>query len=136
MFPQLPDSAPGIGIDLVDVARFAGSLERSEKRMRERVFTTAEWDECQSRSEPAVHFAARFAAKEALMKSLGTGWTDGVAFDEIEVISDGKVAPQIHVSGRTAELAEQLGIARFRLSMSHTDHLAVAMVFAELANRA
>lgn len=136
MLPQLPASVPGIGIDMVDVARFAGSLERSEKRMRERVFTTAEWDECKSRAEPAVHFAARFAAKEALMKSIGTGWTDGVAFDEIEITSDGKVAPQISVTGRTAELAEQHGIARFRLSMSHTDHLAIAMVFAELAHGA
>ena len=69
------------------------------------------------------------------MKSIGTGWTDGVAFDEIEVISDGKTAPLIQVSGRTAELAEQHGIARFRLSMSHTDQLAIAMVFAELAHR-
>ncbi|NQU49253.1 MAG: holo-ACP synthase [Planctomycetes bacterium] len=133
MSGQLPQTAPGIGVDMVDVARFGESLQRSGKRMQERVFTADEWAECQTRSEPTIHLAARFAAKEAVMKSLGTGWTDGVGFHEIEVTSDGKTPPLIRISGRTAELAAEAGIAGFRVSMSHTDHLAIAMVVAELA---
>ena len=125
----------GVGTDIVDVPAFRRQLGDTASSFVAATFTASERRACEGRAsaDPAIHLAARFAAKEAVMKSLGTGWTDGVGFHEIEVTSDGKTPPLIRISGRTAELAAEAGIAGFRVSMSHTDHLAIAMVVAELA---
>ena len=134
MVLKLPEMAPGIGIDLVDVARLQHTLESSSGKMKERIFTEAEWAECQSRRKPEIHLAARFAAKEAAMKCLGTGWTEGVGFKEFEVVSDGTIPPVMKISGRAAEIALERGIRGFRISLSHTDSLAIAIAFAEMAD--
>ena len=131
MVMRLPEGVPGVGVDLVDVARLEASLERGGQALLDRMFTPSEQQECQSRKEPSMHFAARMAAKEAGMKVLGTGWTGGVGFCDFEVISDGKTAPQLRLHGAAAEHARKSGIRSMRLSLSHTDDLAIAFVVAE-----
>lgn len=125
-----PAGIPGIGIDLVEVERLGESLERGGQALRDRMFTAAEQEECARRRHPNIHLAARMAAKEAAMKVVGTGWTDGVGFHDFEVVSDGKTPPTLNVSGRARELLEAAGVEELRVSLSHTDQLAVAMVVA------
>lgn len=124
----LVSDLPGVGIDLVDVGRLADSLERGGTALRNRIFTTGEQEECGRRAKPIMHLAARLAAKEAGMKALGSGWTGGVGFCDFEVVSDGRTAPKLLLHGEAAALAEKAGIAEMRLSLSHTDHLAIAIV--------
>lgn len=128
---SLPEGVPGVGIDLVDVGRLEASLERGGQALRDRMFTPAEQAECDRRSSPGMHLAARMAAKEAGMKVLGTGWTGGVGFCDFEVISDGSTAPRLVLHGRAAELARQAGIEQMRVSLSHTAELAIAIVIAD-----
>jgi holo-[acyl-carrier protein] synthase len=118
----------GVGVDIVEVARIRGALEnpRTGERFRERVFTVEEAAYCSPRRNAYESYAARFAAKEALMKALGRpfGW------QEIEVLRlNGP--PRIQLRGRAAAHAEALGIRRTSLSLSHTAHLAIAYVIAE-----
>jgi len=124
---------PGIGLDLVTVARFADALERGGSAFRERLFTAAEQAQAESRSRPQQHYAARFAAKEAVMKALGRGFGQGVAFPEIEIHSDGRSAPQVELHGNTAALAKESGICGWSLSLSHSDDTAGAVVMARFA---
>lgn len=123
-----PSTIPGVGIDLADVARMRDSLDRGGQPFMDKVFTPSEQSECQSRAKPHVHFAARFAAKEAAMKALGTGWTEGIAFTDFEIISDGAKAPRIILHGVAAQRAAEQDLPTFRLSMSHTDTMATAIV--------
>ena len=118
----------GVGVDLTEVARIRAALEnpRTGERFRARVYTAEEIAYCAKRRNGHESFAARFAAKEAMMKALGRafGWR------EIEVVR-GKGAPTIRLYGRAAERAEQLGIRHIHLSLSHTAELAIAYVVAE-----
>lgn len=124
---------PGIGLDLVTVTRFADALERGGEAFRKRLFTAKEQAHAATRSKPAQHYAARFAAKEAVMKALGRGFGQGVAFPEIEILSDGKSAPQVVLHGKTKELADAAGIVAWALSLSHSDDTAGAVVMARFA---
>jgi holo-[acyl-carrier-protein] synthase len=112
----------GIGVDVVDVARFAAALERTPA-LRDRLFTAAE------RDLPAPSLAARFAAKEAVAKALGA--PPGLAHREAEVRREPGGRPRLHVTGRAAEVAAGLGVARWHLSLSHDGGLAIAYVIAE-----
>jgi holo-[acyl-carrier protein] synthase len=116
-----------VGLDLVDVERFQQALER-HPHLEERLFTSLEITYCRSRVKPALHFAARFAAKEAIGKMLGTGV---ISWQEIEVICE-RVGgpPTVRLSGETAELAATLAIAGIRVSLSHVDSVAGACVAA------
>ena len=118
----------GIGVDLVEVRRIGAALAqaRTGERFRTRVFTAGEIAYCERRRNAAESYAARFAAKEAAMKTLGAafGWC------EIEVMR-GDGPPTLHLHGRAAERAAQLGIRRLSLSLSHTADLAAAYVVAE-----
>jgi holo-[acyl-carrier protein] synthase len=119
-------SASRIGLDLVDVDRFAAALA-NHPRLEERLFTPAEVAYCRRRGRPVLHLAARFAAKEAVGKLLGTGvlcWRD------IEVVGEPGAAPAVTLSGATAQRAAALGIAEIRVSLSHVDSLAGACVMA------
>ena len=118
--------ASRIGLDLVDVGRFERALE-SHARLRDRLFTGAEIDYCARRGRPVLHFAARFAAKEAVGKLLGTGV---LCWQDIEVVGGHGSAPGVRLSGATARRAEDLGIAEIRVSLSHVDSLAGACVVA------
>lgn len=119
------------GIDLVEVARIADLREQHGERFLERTFTEGERAYCLSQADPGPSLAARFAAKEAVMKCLGTGWTDGVGFRQIEIVRDAKGAPSIVLTGRAQELASARGIRRWHLSLTHTDASAVAFAIAE-----
>src|SRR5438094_9480893 len=105
-----------IGIDIIEVARIREVLLRTP-RFRERVFTLAERAYCDSRGAVAAeHYAARFAAKEAALKALQTGWTGGVAWQDVEITSQASGAPQLNFHGRVRELFEQSGATRAHLS--------------------
>ena len=120
-----------IGVDAVEIERIRALYERSGERYLARVFTKQEGDYCRSRSNPAESLAARFAAKEAVMKCLGTGWADGLGFRQIEVQRLPSGDPQLVVSGEALQRAEALGIRRWHVSLTHTETTATAFVIAE-----
>lgn len=127
------------GVDLVAVARFREALERTEG-FEERVFTETERTYCRRQADPAIHFAARFAAKEALLKALGTGLAGiglHTGLHEVEVVHDPRGMPCLVLTGRAAKIAAELGASEPSLSMTHTKDNAVASVvlLAPPANR-
>ena len=120
-----------IGIDIIEVARVRQVLRRTP-RFAERVFTTGERDYCERRGVVAPqHYAARFAAKEAALKALGTGWSGGLAWQDIEVVSDAAGAPSLTFHNLARELLERSGATAAHLSMSHTTEHAIAQVVLE-----
>lgn len=118
----------GIGIDLVEIDRFRRTLERRPSLI-DRIFTAGEREYALRRNDPTERFAARFAAKEAALKSMGAG-IGAVDWHDLEITRDDDGKPSLVVSGRAAELAEDLGIVGFELSITHTDSLAQAEVIA------
>ena len=118
----------GIGIDVVEVARIRKALERAPDRFRRRVFTEAEVAYCEARRDPYPHYAARFAAKEAAMKALGTGWAGGIAFPEIEVVREPSGRPGLRLHGRARERLACRGGRHVLVSLSHGREYAVAQV--------
>ena len=122
----------GLGTDLVEVERIERSLERFGEQFLRRVYTLGEIAYCQARKKTAAEsFAARFAAKEAGAKALGTGISRGVGWQELEVSRHPGQAPQLILHRRAAEIAAALGIQRLSLSLTHTRGLAMAVVVAE-----
>lgn len=124
-------SNPRVGVDLVEVARVAALLERYGERFLGRVYTAAEQAACRGGAAGwrVERLAARFAAKEAAAKALGTG-IGAVAFNEIEVRNDGEGRPELVLHGAAAELAAELGLQHWTVSLSHTAELAMATVVA------
>ncbi|MDA8283398.1 MAG: holo-ACP synthase [Actinomycetota bacterium] len=118
----------GLGIDVVDIPRLAGMLGRRPS-MRTRLFTSQERQYAESMATPAITYAGRFAAKEALMKSLGVG-LGAVGWWDVEVLRCDGGRPRLVISGRAAALAVSLGVAGWQLSISHTDTVASAVVAA------
>ncbi len=116
------------GVDLVEVARIARLASEHADRFLGRVFTPAERAYCLAGRRCDEHLAARFAAKEATMKALGTGWRSGIAWTDVEVVSLPSGAPTLRLSGRAAELAESQRIVRWLVSLSHTREHAIASV--------
>jgi holo-[acyl-carrier protein] synthase len=124
----------GIGVDVIEVERVERALTRllTGNRFRQRVFTEGEIAYCEPRGRPRYQsYAARFAAKEAVMKAMGTGWNHDVGWSEIEVVRKRGQAPMIALHGKTAQFAQRCDITRLHLSMSHTAVLAIAYVIAE-----
>ncbi len=121
----------GTGVDIVEVARVAAAIERFGRRFLKRIYTEGEIRYCQSRRNSSERFAARFAAKEAALKALGTGWGRGVAWKEVEVRREPGGRPTVHFSGRAAEFAAGLGMKNASLSLSHTAEQAIAQVILE-----
>ena len=121
----------GIGIDLVEVHRVEQLLTRHPERAADRLFTQGETAHCQGAGNAAQSFAARFAAKEALFKALGTGWSGGASWREVEVCTDGRGAPSLQLHGETARLAAERGVGRVHLSLTHTATAAAAVVVLE-----
>ena len=117
----------GLGLDATDIARIAGTIARYGDRFVARVFTEAEAAYCQRRRTPAIHFAGRFAAKEAAMKALGTGHSRGVLWRDIEVIRHGG-PPQLQFHGGAARRFADLGAASSLVTITHSDDLALAQV--------
>ena len=122
----------GLGTDLIEVARIAGAIERHGDRFLERCFTEIERAEAE-RSGPeraGERYAARFAAKEAVLKALGTGWARGVAWTDVRIESDAAGAPGVGLAGRAREIAIDRGIRSWLLSMTHSSQLASATAIA------
>jgi holo-[acyl-carrier protein] synthase len=121
----------GLGTDLIETERMQASIDRFGERFLERVFTSGEIAYCVRKKQAAESFAARFAAKEAGAKALGTGISHGVSWKEIEVTREPGQRPMLHFSGRAAELAEAMGVRRIQLSLTHSRGLAMAVVIVE-----
>jgi len=117
----------GIGIDVIQNERIGQSLERFGDRFLRRVYTPAEAEYCQGCVRPEIHFAARFAAKEAAFKALGTGWARGVRWRDVEVRRRSSGQPELLLHGAALERASELGATRFHVSLTH-DHLVSAAV--------
>jgi holo-[acyl-carrier protein] synthase len=130
-FPFVVTMILSIGIDLVEVERIEQAAGRLGRRFLERVFTPAEIAYCEPRGARFVHYAGRFAAKEAAMKALGTGWAEGVAWREVEILPSAAGPPQLSLSGVALERFAALGASRAHLSISHTRTLAIAQVVFE-----
>lgn len=122
----------GVGTDLIEIARIEESLARFGERFLERVFTPGEIAYCQAKKKNSSEsFAARFAAKEAGAKALGTGISRGVSWKEIEVRRQPGQRPTLHWSGRALERATKMGIVRTELSLTHSRSVAMAIVVVE-----
>ena len=121
----------GIGVDVVQVSRIAESLERFGERMEKRLFTEGERAYCRTHKDPLPHFAARFAAKEATSKALGTGMSQGVGWTQIEVLQPGGRVPELRFTGAALDRFNALGATRSHLSLSHDAGMAVACVVIE-----
>jgi holo-[acyl-carrier protein] synthase len=123
----------GIGVDIVEIDRIAALRERHGDKFQGLLFLPEEAAYCLARAKPDECFAARFAAKEAVMKALGTGWAEGVAFTGIEVVRESGGKPGIRLHGSTAEAALRLGAGTIHLSLSHSMHVAMAQAIIEKA---
>ena len=121
----------GIGVDLVETARVGDGIERHGDRFVRRLYTQGEIDYCEKFKNRAERYAARFAAKEAAFKALGTGWREGIRWLDVEVTNLPSGKPELLLHGRAAELARELGVARMAISISHADQYAVVQVVFE-----
>lgn len=120
----------GVGTDIVDISRIASLHVKYGDRFLSRIFTSAEATYCVGRHNTPQHLAARFAAKEAAMKALGTGFASGIRFTDIEVCRD-QGSPRVLLYKRALELSENLGVSRIHLSISHDKLYAVALILLE-----
>ena len=121
----------GVGIDVMEVERMAAALREHGGRLEERVFTPSEREACAARTDRVLALAARFAAKEAFMKAVGTGWSGGLGFRDVEVVREGHGPPRLVLTGEAARRAESLGVIRSHVSLTHQPGLAAAVVILE-----
>jgi holo-[acyl-carrier protein] synthase len=121
----------GIGIDTVEIARFRRFLDEGNQAIMTRLFNQGERDHCSARKDAASCYAARFAAKEAFLKALGSGLRDGIAWHDMEVVNDESGKPELRLAGRAREIFVERGLGAAFLSLSHDGGQAVAMVVLE-----
>ncbi len=121
----------GTGVDIVETGRIRQALERHGLRFAKRLYTPDEISYCEKFKNKAERYAARFAAKEAALKALGTGWSGGVRWLDVEVTHRPSGKPELVLSGRAGQLARQLGVTRAEVSISHADQYVVAQVIFE-----
>ena len=114
------------GIDLVECKRIAEVLERHGRRFLERILTEAERERAERFKDPLTHIAGRWAAKEAILKMLGTGWRGQIAWTDMEILPDSLGQPLVALSGECARIAAEKGIAKVLLSITHTENYAAA----------
>ena len=124
----MTQSIRGLGLDIVSVARIKRLHDEYGRQFAGRIFTPIEIEYCEKKNNPYPHLAARFAAKESLLKAVGLGLRDGLSWQQIEVVNDPKGAPKLVLTGRASEILSEMEIAGTLLSISHTDDLAVAEV--------
>jgi holo-[acyl-carrier protein] synthase len=121
----------GTGIDIAEVPRIREVIERHGERFLKRIFTEGEIQYCESKANRVERYAARFAAKEAGMKAIGTGWNHGVRWRDIEVARKPGGRPTLVLHGKAAEFAAKLGATNIALSLTHTAEQAFAQVILE-----
>jgi holo-[acyl-carrier protein] synthase len=120
----------GIGTDLVEIQRLERAMHRWGERLARRVFTAEEWDVCSRKARPGECLAARFAAKEAFLKALGTGLARGIRWTDVEV-PGGRGAPLLRIRGRAREIFEEKGMSRIWVSLTHEGAYSGAVVVVE-----
>ncbi len=118
----------GIGIDMVNIGRIETMTQRWHQKFLDRVFTKAEQDYCLQKHRSHVHFSGRFAIKEALLKALGTGLSEGMSWKEIETLRDESGRPLVRLSGRVQHFADQIGVSDILSSISHDKDYAIGQV--------
>lgn len=118
----------GLGLDATDIPRIVSTIERYGHRFLQRIFTEGEIAYCMRRRDPAIHFAGRFASKEAAMKALGTGHTQGVLWRDVEVVRARGGPPQLQLHGGAARRFAAIGGRSSLLTITHSDALAMAQV--------
>lgn len=116
----------GIGIDVVEVERIGSSMAEFGDRFADRVFTASERDYCERQKRPEIHYAARFAAKEAVAKALGTGIGKDLAWLDMEVRRRDSGEPEVFLSGDGAKFADKIKLAQIKISLTHAQHYAAA----------
>ena len=121
----------GLGVDIVEIARFERFLKEGNDPLFQRLFTPVEMAYCGGKKLAAQHYALRFAAKESFLKALGTGLRDGLSWKDMEVVNDPLGKPELRLYGRAQELSRDLGLGACFLSLSHDAGSAVAMVVLE-----
>jgi holo-[acyl-carrier protein] synthase len=121
----------GIGLDLVEVPRLARALANHGERFEQRIYTARERADCDRRADRTQALAARFAAKEACLKALGTGWSGGVSFRQVEVVRSDGGRPTLRLDGPAADRAAGLGVRAFHLTLTHEPGIAAALVILE-----
>ena len=115
----------GIGIDITEVSRIESLVEQHEQFLT-RVYTEREISYCNKKKNKYQHFAARFAAKESVLKALGVGWSQEIKWTDIEVVNEPSGKPRINSYGEVKRLMEQKGVKEILISLSHTSHYAIA----------
>ena len=121
----------GMGIDVEEVERVKGAIERQGERFLKRIFTEKEQAYCEQFKDKYERYAGRFAVKEAAMKALGTGWRRGVRWVDLEVVRETSGRPTLAISGEAAKIAKQIGVKSVALSITHTESQALAQVIFE-----
>ena len=121
----------GHGVDIAETARIKQMMGDHPERFLERCFTPGEQEDSKSSRRQLEHLTARFAAKEATLKALGTGWSQGIGWTDIEIVRAESGKPSLKITGRAAEIATEMGITAWHLSMSHISTTAIASVIAE-----
>lgn len=121
----------GLGVDIAEVERVKGAIERHGEPFLRRVYTRREAEYCEGFKNKFERYAGRFAAKEAAMKALGTGWRRGVRWVDLEVVRESSGRPTMVLSGEAAKIAQRLGVKHIALSITHTESQALAQVIFE-----
>jgi holo-[acyl-carrier protein] synthase len=120
----------GVGIDIIEVERVANNIGK-DAGFRELVFSKNEIEYCEKKTNKFEHYAARFAAKEAFFKALGTGWMNGTSFNEIEIVNNANGKPVVNLLGETAIAINKTGSIKIAVSLSHLKTIASAVVIIE-----
>ncbi|MFA4851274.1 MAG: holo-ACP synthase [Bacteroidales bacterium] len=120
----------GTGIDIIEVDRVEKQIAKSSG-FREKIFTEREVEYCESKKNKAQHYAVRFAAKEAFFKAIGTGWRNGMAFNEIEILNNELGKPEVILHGKTKEFTEKQLINNIHVSLSHIKNVVNAIIILE-----
>ena len=121
----------GIGIDVIQNERIHDSIQRFGDRFLNRIYTEGEMEYCKKCAQPEIHYAARFAAKEAAFKALGTGWAKGVRWKDVEVVRLPSGKPELHLHGEALAYATSEGAKRFYVSLTHDQSVSCAVVILE-----
>jgi holo-[acyl-carrier protein] synthase len=121
----------GIGVDFVEISRVDENLQKHGERFEKKMFTETEREYCRRMPIPAQHYAARFAAKEAFLKALGTGWAKGITWKDAGIENLPSGMPVLAITGRGREIADERGVTRMHVSLSHSRGHAVAVVVLE-----
>ena len=121
----------GTGIDIIEVSRIKSVMER-DIGFREKIFTPGEIAYCETKKHKYENYAARFSAKEAFLKAIGTGWRFGIRFADIDVYHDEYGKPLIKLTGKAEQLAKDEGISKIHVSLSHLKEMATAVVIVEM----